>query len=235
MDYGSLYNDILTDCPGVPFPTAIRAISESVRKFCKESSAYRHNVLSTELSYADGLYTIKVPADTQIVTVVSPLTIAGQYSVADPVTGINSTYPLDTKIIYGVNPQWMDVNHPGWREWTDSNEVRYFVMQSTNTFVLAPDSGTNRVANLAIQLILMPTRTATVINDEFGERWFDYLVAGSKFSLLTIPKSRWTNNEMAQYYLAKFDAGISEAKTYAKTAFRQPRFDGVVRVKSYSK
>lgn len=235
MDYGSLYNDILIDCPGVPFPTAIRAISEAVRKFCKESSAYRHAVLSTEISYSAGVYSISIPTNTQIVSVVSPMTMAGTYSVTDPVTGVTSTYPVDPKTIYGANPQWMDINHPGWRDWTDTNEVRYFVIESTNTFILTPDSGTNRAANLAIQLILMPTRTATTLNDDFGERWFDYLVAGAKFSLLTIPKSTWTNNELAQYYLAKFDAGISEAKTYAKTAFRQPRFDGVMRVKSWGK
>lgn len=323
MDYSALYPEILPDCPGVPFPVAQRAIREAVRTFCKKSSAYRHTVLPTELSYLNGTYTIAIPTGTQIESIVSPIVLSGDYSngalssvittlgtpstsvhvddirgfqytlvnlvmmavtptntitikigsnyyvltgatadvtnVSTTVGGISGTvtlttsvtvadgtagnaivgpgdsYSISTSELQGAAPEWMDINHPGWRNWQDYSDGAFFVMQSTNTFKLAPDSGTDRHNNLTITLVLMPDRTTTTIPDEFGNRWFDYLTSGAKYLLTAMPAAKWTQPQLSAFHLQKFESGIKEAERYIKTAYRQPGKDGIRRVTYYGK
>jgi hypothetical protein len=228
MDYSALVNDVVMDCPGLPVPVAIRAIREAARRFCEESTAYRKKLTpATDLSYAAGVYTIAIPANTQLISVISPIVFQGSYTVD------SIEYALDAISLQAASPEWLDMNRPGWRTDTDTDSVEYFCLQSTNTFVLTPDSGTDRKANLTVSLILMPDRTTTTLDDEFGNRWFDDLTAGAKSLLMIMPNVKWSNPQLAEYYRLKFDSGIDKARRYAETGFRKPQADGRRHVRSY--
>ncbi len=227
MQYDDLINDVVLDCIGVPVPVALRAIREAVRKFCKESTAYRKRLTASDLSYTDSVYTIKIPIGAQIETVISPMALNGSYTVG----GV--PYEAKQASIQGASAEWMDINRHGWRSATSSDKVEHFVMLSANTFVLSPDSKTDRSANLSISLALMPNLSSNTIDNEFGNRWFDELVSGAKYMLMVVPKAEWSNPELAQFYKAKFDAGIEEAKNYIKTGLRRPSADGVHHVRMH--
>lgn len=296
MTYDDLINDIIPDCPGVPVPVAIRAIRESVRKFCRESTAYRKKLATSDLSYANGVYTIAIPDGTQIESVISPISLsigadhvvytysngvlsynsvdsstplpgfsltgnavssALSYTVYTYSNGVNTYNSIDsspivgyalvssiqvdssnlkTKEAQGASPEWMDKRYPGWRGMSSTSEVKYFVMLSANTFVLTPDSGTDRKSNMAVSLVLMPDRVTSTIDDEFGNRWFDELTAGAKALLMVMPKTDWSDPQMASFYGNKFLSGIEDAKCYAASGFRHPRTaDGKGHVRSYFK
>lgn len=218
MDYSALINDIVPDCPGVPVPVAIRAIREAVRTFCKESTAYRKRLAPGDITYAAGVYTIAIPTGSQIETIVSPISYDDTDAHVD---------------IYGASPEWLDVHYPGWRTDTRSDLPGYFVTLTTNTFRFTPEDGTNRTAQLGISLVLQPDRTTTMLDDEFGNRWFDTLVAGAKYLLLVMPKAEWSNPNLAAFYKDKFENGIVEAKRYVKTGLRNPRADGIAHVRAH--
>ncbi|MGZ4968034.1 MAG: hypothetical protein ACXV8O_01345 [Methylobacter sp.] len=229
MQYNDLINDIVPDCPGVPVPIALRAIREAVRKFCKESTAYRKRLSASDLSYSNGVYTITVPHGAQIETVISPMVFDGSYTVGD------EFYKIQQTNVKGASPEWMDINRPGWRTAEKFNIVDHFVMLSSNTFVLTPDSGTDRSENLSISLVLIPNRSSETIDNEFGNRWFDELVAGAKYLLMVMPDAEWTNPKLAEFYHNKFEVGIEEAKRYIKTGFRHSQADGVNHVRMHYK
>lgn len=250
MDYSAFEGDIILDCPGVPQPVVTRAIREAVRTFCKQSTAYRKKLTSSDLTYSSGVYTITVPANTQIDTVISPIVFAGAYTVYTFSNGTTSvsptppggttlvsteTYNLNPLGVRGASPEWLDINYAGWRSYVAYDEVDFFVMQSYNTFVLTPDSGTDRKTNLTVSLILMPDRVTTTLDDDFGNRWFDIISAGAKYLLMLIPEVEWTNPALSQFYKQKFDAGIVEAKAYAKSGVRDARADGITHVRGWYK
>lgn len=253
MDYSAFYPDVIMDCPGVPVPLVNRAVRESVRTFCKESTAYRKKLASTDMTYSSvtGLYTITIPAGLQIETVISPMVFNGSYTVytfsdgsqstsATPPTGTtlvsSSNYSIDSTNVQGASPEWLDINYPGWRTAQSSIDVGYFSMLPTNTFKLAPDNGVDRRLNLTVSLVLMPDRTSLpTLDDEFCNRWFDSIVAGAKFLLMVQPDSEWSNPALAAYFKTKFDDGMLEARSYIRTGLRHPKADGVRHVRLYYK
>jgi hypothetical protein len=253
MQYADLINDIIPDCPGCPVPVAERAIRESIRSFAAKTGAYRKKLSASDMSYASGVYTITIPAGTQIESIISPMVFDGSYTVytftngtstysstnSVPLSGYTltgtSNYSIDQTNVIGASPEWMDIKHPGWRNKTEFSFVEYFVPLSTNTFVLTPDSGTDRKSNLFVTIVLKPDRTTTTIDDEFGTRWFDTLVAGAKFLLMVMPKAEWSNPKLAQFYATKYDDGIEEARRYLSTGYRNPLFDGKRSVKLHYK
>jgi len=246
MQYNDLLNDVVLDAPGAPVPVALRAIREAVRLFCKESMAYRMALPVTSLTYNSGIYTINTPVGTQIESVISPMIFNGSYSVysfsdgststlATPPTGttlVNTeNYTISHQDIQGASPEWLDVNVSGWRTDTADNTIKFFSMKSNNTFVITPDNGVDRSAYLVLSLVLMPNRTSTFIDYDFGNRWFDGLVAGAKYLLLITPDTEWFNPDLAKYYKAKFDDYVIEAKRYIRTGLRHPQADGLHHVK----
>jgi len=169
------------------------------------------------LSYDTGVYTIRVPAGTQIETVISPIYL----SAAD--------YVQSGFSIKGAPPEWLDMNAKCWRTRT-GGRPEFFCMTSSNTFVLTPDNGLDRSANLVLSLILMPSHSSTTIDDEFANRWFDGIVAAAKSLLLASP-AEWGNPELANHYQVKFKEYVGEAKRYIRTGLRHPQADGINHVK----
>ena len=248
MDYSAFYSDISGVCEGIPQPVAMSAIAEAVRIFCEESTAYRKKLALTDLSYAAGVYTVIDPTGAQVNSVISPIVFSGTYTVYTFSDGSESTSPtppvgttlsyydvlqIDTKNIYGASPEWLDINQSGWRTAMSAIDPDYYCMQSSDTFVLTPDSGVDRRAKLTLTAVLLPTMATTALDDSFGNRWFYAIAAGAKYLCMAMPGNQWTNEKGASYFKQKFDLGIDEAKAYIKTGFRNPRADGVKHVRSY--
>ena len=253
MIYDDFISDVEMDCPGAPVPHIVRSIREAFRTFCKESTAYRVKLSSSDMAYSSvtGLYTITIPAGFQIETVISPIVFNGSYTVYSFSDGSQSTsptppvgqtlvsssnYAINSTNVQGASPEWLDVNHPGWRTETSSNEVNYFSMLSTNTFRLSPDNGLDRKLSLAVSLVLMPDRSASpTLDAEFCNRWLDLIVAGSKYLMMIAPGNEWSNPPLAAFFKDKFDAGIAEAKSYTRTGLRHPQADGIRHVRLHYK
>lgn len=250
MDYADLVNDIVPECPGVPYPVVINKIREAARTFCRESAAYRKKLTPADLSYASGIYTIAVSHNDQIVTVVSPMAFLGSYAVytfsdgstsASPTPPAGQTlistenYSINKADIQGASPEWLDVNRPSWRSDIASDTVDYFCMLSNNTFKLTPDNGVDRSDNLVVSVVLMPSRDSTMLQRDFGERWWDSLCYGAKALLMAMPNVEWSNPQLALYYKGKFEEGIDEARAYVATGYRRPMVDGKRHVKGYFK
>ncbi|WP_031431838.1 hypothetical protein [Methylomicrobium agile] len=218
MTFDDWIDDVTVECLGAPVPLVIKAVRESLVRFCRESTAYRK---PADLSYAGGIYALAVPSGTQIESVVSPIVIHNSESSIE---------------VQAASSEWMDKRYPGWRTATHDTSVSYFVMQSPNTFVLTPDNDADRSGSITASLVLLPTRDATSIDNEFGERWFYEVSAGAKAVLMAMPETPWSSPAGAQFNLLKFDAGVEEARRYAKSGFRHPRIaDGTGHVRSYFK
>ena len=108
-------------------------------------------------------------------------------------------------------------------------------MTANNSFVLTPDNGLDRSAYLTVFLVLMPSRSCRTLDNDFGNRWFEYLVAGAKYYCLLTPGAEWENPSLAQYYKTQFDTGIQEAKNYVRTGYRNPQADGLSHVRLHYK
>lgn len=223
MDYSALIPEIMPDVAGAPIPLITRAIRESVREFCRQSTAYRQAIDAANLSWAGGEYSITIPTGFDLETVVSPMVLQGSYTV-DAQTFTDTCFN-----IHGRSPEYLDANHPGWRTAISSDTVEYFAMMSDASFVLSPDTGTDRTANLFVTLVLSPSRTSTTISDAFGNKWFDHLTAGAKYFLMIQPGKPWSNPDMAVYNKSKWEKGIDEARAFVKTGRRKPIADDVQR------
>lgn len=213
MDYSALIPEIMPDVTGAPIPLITRAIRESVREFCRQSTAYRQTIGADNLTWLAGEYTITIPDGFDLESVVSPMVLQDTEESYD---------------IHGRSPEYLDANHAGWRTVID-DKPGYFAMLSDTAFVLTPDTGTDRSDNLTVTLMLTPSRDSTTISDDFGNRWFDYLSAGSKYFLMIQPGKTWSNPDLALYNKAKWEKGIEEARAFIKTGRRKPLADDVQR------
>lgn len=248
MTYDDLVNDVVPECPGAPYPLVIRAIKEAYRTFCRDSLAYRKKLASADMTYASGVYTITAPTGFQIETVISPIIYNGTttvYTFSDGSQSSSPTPPVGTYLVstdnytlkaidvLGAAPEWLDINAPGWRTETSNTSVTYFAMTSPNTFQLTPDSGTDRRDNLTVSIILQPDRSVAspTLDDDFTNRWFDFLTAGAKYLLMVMPNVEWSNQTMSQFYKGKFEDGIFQADRYAKAGFRHAQSDGINHVR----
>lgn len=218
MDLTEFFDTIALDCPGVPIPIAVRATRSTLRDFCRKTGVYRKQLTSDELSFDGAIYTIAVPTDTQIVSILSPI----------------GSLSSNARIVSATEAD-LDSLEPGWRSLSATDQPIVFIALSANTFRVVPNSAQSVASDLKVTILLMPTYDAATIDNEVGTRWFDEIAAGAKALLMVTPGAKWFNPELAAVMAAQYEDGKLEAQKYINAGRHASSFDGRGRVKTHWK
>jgi hypothetical protein len=190
---------VVPEVPGCPTALVNNKIVTKVIEFCSISEAWRHDMTAINITPGQSVYTLDIPAETQIV-------------------GIKTLFDKDMPI-YAKSEKQMDAHWPRsgsstafapWRTFSGS-QAEYFYQPRLSEVRLFPKPSISKTNGLTGTVSVKPLPDGTVIDEDLYNQFFDALAAGAKAELMAMPKKEWTNDAMVKYYHAKFIAGINEA------------------------
>lgn len=184
-----LIADIAQIAREAPNPTIIRAYNRAAREFCRQSRWLR-SALPGETAADTSLYSLGTDPDLEVIGV-RAVSIARQ-------TGNTKPRPLRVS------------SSTSWPAGERSGEPQRYAYVPEAQLALNPTP--DRVYDLLVTLVIMPTASSNSVPAELLPRWDQTLQAGALAYLYEVPRQPWTNLEMAQLKLRQFQAGIGNAK-----------------------
>jgi hypothetical protein len=200
MRYLEAVADVLTQIPSAPDFVITAAMNRATRKFCELSGAYRLRI--ENITVKEGLQTYDLdfylPAKTTIHKVDSVLLANKRLQ---PATFKFVSQELGDSISKQDTP-------------------RYFVQPTPTQIELWQSPKETKTKGLEAQLILKPVRDADEIEDWFGEKYYEALIAGTVSEMSRTPNTEFYNPSLFPLMEQYFNNAIVEAKKEATGADR---------------
>ena len=200
MRYLEAVADVLTQIPSAPDFVITAAMNRAARKFCELSGAYRLRVQNITVKAGLQTYDLDfyLPGGTTIHKVDSVILSNKRLK---PATFKFVSQELGTKI-------------------ADQDTPQYFVQPTPTQLELWQIPKDNASKALEAQLILKPLRDADEIEDWFGEKYYEALIAGTVSEMSRTPNTEFYNPSLFPLMEQYFNNAITEAKKEATGADR---------------
>jgi hypothetical protein len=182
-DLSTLLNDVMPDVPGAGKELVLHAIRRAARDFCNYSRIHRVTLASFNTVGGTAGYVLTPPADTEIVDAVK-VKYAGDK--IDPL--MIESLPDDS----------------------DAGTPTCYALDQDDTLILEPPP--SAVAAVLVTVALMPTMTATAIDDTLAADWGDAIAKGAKARLMSMAKKTWSDSVQARNYKEDFEAEKASAR-----------------------
>lgn len=184
--YSDLMQLIMQQVPGCEQPLIQQHLQQAVRKFCHHSEAWLEKMQPMDLIEDQYEYTLTPNYDCEVRRVTDVW-----YRSADDVTNDHD----------GQHLQELD-------EYTF---VRPNVLRLCKN--LAPQADVTD--GLVVKVVLVPfllESGGNAISQDFLNLWAEPIVAGAIETLMMVPRTRWGNPNLAQYWRNIYLTGITDAK-----------------------
>lgn len=193
-----VYPDVI-GCPESYINDAIRG---SVIEFCDKAMAYQQVYVCASIEEGEAKYAVNyISAD---LTAAQPLTVV----ITDGADPDNCVYKVLTK----TNEQDLDTLEPNWRLLEAEYPSRFF-FEMPNVIRLVERPTKSIINGLHIRVAARPSRDASTFPTFLYNEWLDTIVDGALYRLHSMSGRSWARPEMVNYYLRRFRAGISRAKS----------------------
>jgi len=200
MRYLEAVADVLTQIPSAPDFVITAAMNRAARKFCELSGVYRLRV--ENLNVKDGLQ---------------------KYDFADYLPRETVIHKFDSVLLNSVRLQPATFKYVA-QELGDKiasqDKPRYYVPEQGSQVNLWPVPKDDAKKGLEAQLILKPSRGADEIEDWFGEKYYEALIAGTVSEMSRTPNTEFYNPSLFPLMEQYFNNAIMEAKKEATGADR---------------
>ena len=184
MQIHDLIADLRLAAPGAPEPFLIEQYLRSVRRFCRETSAWREEIGVTLVAGTTNEYSPNAPAG------------AEAYDARSVMLGERSLYKASREQMR--------------RRFSRGSVVQAFRV-AAGKLHLAPDPGDDVSSALTMVALLRPLRTAQEIPDELVDEHHDEaFLFGAYANILVVPNKEWTDLDLASYYAKRYRAAIDE-------------------------
>ena len=200
MRYLEAVADVLTQIPSAPDFVITAAMNRATRKFCELSGVYRHRV--ENLSVKDGLQ---------------------NYDFADYLPNNTVIHKIDSVLLSSKRLQpatFKYVSQELGDKIADKDTPKFFVPEQSSQVNLWPIPKDTLRKSLEAQLILKPTRDADEVEDWFGEKYYEALIAGTVSEMSRTPNTEFYNPSLFPLMEQYFNNAITEAKKEATGADR---------------
>lgn len=188
--------EVLAAAPDCPNPTIIRTVRQAVRDLCEKADCYRFTIDNQGVGINVNDIEIDVPVGTSLHKVIK-LTLGKTNLEASSVTLEND-------------------RDPEWR--TRVGTPKYYLRstEELNNIIISPKAEKAFSSpGLIGEVALKPTLTATEVSDVFIDRYYQTIVDGAIFKLLTIASAPWYNPQQGSQHGAMFLTGIAQASSQA--------------------
>ena len=189
--WSTFYPDVLVHVRGCPLPLVDHHLRAAAIDLCQRSRRLKVE-MSAFNTVADTPTYALVPGDGMETVVILDVSIDGK--PIDPATRAELSAIVDWDTETGEPSKYLMDG--------DDETVRLWKM---------PDA----VYSVAIALAVKPSEAATGIEQWFANRYRRTIARGALAELLAIPKSPWTDMEMAGLRANQFEAGVRAAEGQA--------------------
>jgi len=200
VNYLEAVPDVLTQIPSAPDFVITAAFNRATRKFCELSGAYRLRV--ENITVKDGLQ---------------------QYDLEFYLPNNTTVHKIDSVILSSKRLQpatFKFVSQELGDRLMEQNTPKYFVPETATQVMLWPIPKDDARKALEAQLILKPVRNADEIEDWFGEKYYEALIAGTVSEMSRTPNTEFYNPDLFPLMETYFNNAITEAKKEATGADR---------------
>lgn len=179
---------IIIYVPGCSDMLAEQFVLNTIRDFCERTDIWKYTLDAISSVAEQRDYELSVPSETELVTI------------------INATYddnPLDPVI--ETQMDWQDSY---WRS-ADSGTPTSYAVLTPGYISLYPTPEDTESDILSVRVSLKPTVTATTVEGFLYTDWLDAIISGTLARLMAIPKKNWTDVQLSQFYLRKYESYLS--------------------------
>jgi len=188
-----LLPEIVPECPGVPDPLATLAVRRAAREFCRRSTWWRESLAAIDTVAGTASYTL-APASAESMIV----------SVVDPVMHVKEP-------VYRKTRRWLGEN-AGLNWDTNTGEIAdYYLMTDEKTLRLVPIPTVAQTGGLEVTVVLQPTPTATNLDTDLYNQWYEAIAYGAKAYLQVQTDKPWSSPQDARVNAGLFEDKIHEA------------------------
>lgn len=205
VSWSHFYPEVAVAVPGCPNPMIDNALRNASRELLSHSKVYRAD-LTTITTVADQpTYPLAYDSDTEV-SVVLELRSTARAITEKTVEELNQFFGL-----------WQD----------DTGEPVHFFLSEPNT--LRPYPIPDDAYDLYPTVALIPSLTATGIEQEYADQYREEIAAGALARLLNVPNTPWRDKEAAKeksdaFIKAKGEAAIDALRNYTVSSIRvKPR------------
>ena len=194
MEYKDAVLDIISQVPSAPDFVIVRAMNRVARRFCDDTTAYRHTLLNVAAAANTANITITLPAYTAVNAV--HLVRWGNKKLS----------PATDKFLATIGDNRL------------TGRPDYFLWREGTTITLFPTP--QEAQEVDVEISLRPTRTATAIPEWFADKYYEVLVAGTCAELARTPDTEYTNEQLFGLMESYYNDGVIKARQEAYGADR---------------
>lgn len=191
------------DVHGCPVAMVKEALRNACIEFCEKSLIWQQEIYCGDLVKDEPKYGINIV--NKDATIVMPVTV----TIRDTVEGQLRQFQVEK-----TNRQDLDSYSPDWRLRKDKYP-KYFYMESPNVMHLVGVPMEDIPEALHMLAAVKPTREADEIPKFLYTDWAETIASGALAYLHSLSGRVWSKPNLVNYYIRKFRAGISRAKSKA--------------------
>lgn len=180
-----LFTRLLPRVVGCPEPLALQALVDSTAEFCEKSLVIRHTLETVSTQPDLQTYSLDTPSQQRVARVLS-VTYNGRT--------INAVPPS--------NPGEMDFG---------GVPLAYSTRFDGPELLVELYPTPNATGTMVVQIAAAPLATATSLEDELVTRWYDAVLAGAWWRLMSMPNQPFTNFDLAAAYAAMYRTETGKA------------------------
>jgi hypothetical protein len=202
-DFSSLAVRLQPVVPGCPRQTIVQYIRDAAIKTCERTLTWRYQVPRFDLTAGTYIYSYRQPFDSQVHAVFSVLL---------------NNIPLEVLTLdraLELYPAWAD-------KYTTSGDIALYGSQprsvtevSPDAFAVLPLPDAERTYNVRMFVALKPTRTASGMDEVIFNDLEDVMMHGALQHLLALPKTNWSDRELATYHAKQYLTQLVERRARA--------------------
>jgi hypothetical protein len=199
-NFSDFYPYVLPEVVGINEPLADQKILQACIEFCEKTHYWKYVHPAINLVADQKTYTLIVPAESHIVTILDPVYYNGLK-------------------IFSRTREWLDINVNEWEVKKNVNAKHYYAI-SPGVIRPTPYPDANVVGGISeVTIALKPLPNATSVQDFLFDEFFECISHGAKARLFEMKKEKWSDTELAAYNKEKFDDGIWDARVKVKSAY----------------
>ena len=192
--FSDLYPLMEPDLPACPEPFILQALKKTARKFASETDGWRQWLPSINIVAQQRDYLLTAPTDTEIRHVLKVC-----LNTADAIAAGYTGVPVHEKA-YDYYAE-------------ASTRLGSAIAAHTLSFSYQHIPSVSVTGGLDVAVSLLPVyNAATVVNADFLERWHEAIVGGAMYSLMTMPKRKWTDKQRALDFQKDYFRGINRLR-----------------------
>lgn len=217
--FSTLSAKVSASVPGCPYPLVVQHIRDAAIRVCERALVWRYEQPAFNLTPGQYQYSFNKPDDTQVQAVLSA-------TLNDSPMEILTLD--DARNLY---PAWPILSTTSTAIEENGTEPRSLAQVDTYRYVVLPAPDAAKTYSLRMIYALKPTRSALEMDESVFDEYELPIMHCALQNLLVMPKTEWSDRELASYHAKQFIFTLNESRAQANLgvfrgtlAVRFPRF-----------